>query len=90
MANPTGKQALVLFLIVFMVLMIRSEARVHRKELDSRQLLREMGYTGSKLEYHRRISLLNSDIDRVSPGGPDPEHHSHSPGKAQCLTCIPI
>ncbi|EEF37260.1 conserved hypothetical protein [Ricinus communis] len=78
MANSTAKCLLILSMIVFMILIMRSEARV---ELNSRLLLRDMGYTESKLEHHRRISRLNSDTDRLSPGGPDPEHHSHSPGK---------
>ncbi|WCJ30922.1 CLAVATA3/ESR-RELATED 5 [Euphorbia peplus] len=82
MAYLTSKQLLLSLMIVFLMFSMKSDARYLRKELDSRLLLLEMGYTESKLEYHRRITEQTPGaIDRVSPGGPDPEHHSHSPGK---------
>ncbi|OAY35319.1 hypothetical protein MANES_12G091100v8 [Manihot esculenta] len=77
MGKPSGKQVLVVFMVALIILVMRSEAKVTRNELHSRLLLREIGYTESKLEYHRQIFKQNSD--RVSPGGPDPEHHSHPP-----------
>ncbi|KAL0863660.1 hypothetical protein Bca101_042778 [Brassica carinata] len=41
--------------------------------IDSHALLRELGFDLSKFKGHNERVLVNSD--RVSPGGPDPQHH---------------
>ncbi|WRX11296.1 hypothetical protein QQP08_003783 [Theobroma cacao] len=67
--------------VFFVVLMMSSQAQsVAKKTIRSRLLLHELGYDRTKLEYHRQVFALDAGYDRVSPGGPDPEHHFHSPG----------
>ncbi|OMO92433.1 hypothetical protein COLO4_17611 [Corchorus olitorius] len=64
-----------------MVIMRISEARPSHahgitsmaKKVDSSAILKKLGYDLSKIAYYRR--MLNGDPDRVSPGGPDPQHH---------------
>ncbi|CAH2059958.1 unnamed protein product [Thlaspi arvense] len=42
--------------------------------MDSQVLLRELGFDLSKFKGHNDRRFL-VDSDRVSPGGPDPQHH---------------
>ncbi|XVE86378.1 hypothetical protein DITRI_Ditri18aG0030100 [Diplodiscus trichospermus] len=58
-----------------------SEAQclVH-KTIRSRFLLHKFGYDKTKLEYYRQVFASKAASDRVSPGGPDSEHHSNPPG----------
>ncbi|XP_010557122.1 PREDICTED: CLAVATA3/ESR (CLE)-related protein 5-like [Tarenaya hassleriana] len=80
MENTIPKQALMMLLIVFSAHVSASQARVLRGDhvritsgIDSRVLLRELGFDLSKLRGHEGRVLVDSD--RVSPGGPDPQHH---------------
>ncbi|KAK3184029.1 hypothetical protein Dsin_031315 [Dipteronia sinensis] len=78
MAYPTTKRATILLVLaVFMILVMRSEAR--SLKLNGQTLLLELGYTKLKLEYYQRVSTQDSSTTRVAPGGPDPEHHSNPP-----------
>ncbi|KAK8710071.1 hypothetical protein V6N13_145413 [Hibiscus sabdariffa] len=61
----------------FLLLLMTSQAR---SVLPSRLLLRELGYDRPKLEHFRQVFASKPGSDRVSPGGPDPEHHSNPPG----------
>lgn len=81
MANMILKQSLIIFLIIFSSSFLSSEARILRADravtvgnMDSQALLRELGFDLSKFKgYNERRFLVDSE--RVSPGGPDPQHH---------------
>ncbi|GAB4859607.1 hypothetical protein Ancab_011081, partial [Ancistrocladus abbreviatus] len=48
-----------------------------RSRNESSQLLRELGFQNLlEGEQHRRVSTEGAGTDRVSPAGPDPQHHS--------------
>ncbi|KAL9345242.1 hypothetical protein Peur_062917 [Populus x canadensis] len=82
MANiPTATRVLVVLLVVFMMLMRFEAAPIHT-ELDKRLLLSKVLNAKSRLmEFHgRRMSISESATDRLSPEGPNHEHHSHPPG----------
>ncbi|XP_010542729.1 PREDICTED: CLAVATA3/ESR (CLE)-related protein 5-like [Tarenaya hassleriana] len=80
MASLIIKQAFLMLLIVFSGNVFTSRARVLRgdhvrttNEMDSRILLRKLGFDLSKIKgYEGRVMV---ESDRVSPGGPDPQHH---------------
>jgi len=81
MANiPTATRVLVVLLVVFMMLMRFEAAPIHT-ELDKRLLLSKVLNAKSRMEFHgRRMSISESATDRLSPEGPNHEHHSHPPG----------
>lgn len=70
-----------LFIVVLSILGPSLESRLYhvpsmaQKGIDSHLILREMGFDTPKMEYYRKRSLLDAETTRVSPGGPDPEHH---------------
>ncbi|KAI6690305.1 hypothetical protein NL676_027133 [Syzygium grande] len=43
------------------------------KKIDGQEILDKLGYRVLKLEYIRR--RMEAEIQRASPGGPDPQHH---------------
>ncbi|KAJ4846867.1 hypothetical protein Tsubulata_011870 [Turnera subulata] len=43
--------------------------------IDSSSLLQKLGYDLAKIRHVKRAASPS----RISPGGPDPEHHSHQP-----------
>ncbi|OMO93851.1 hypothetical protein CCACVL1_06325 [Corchorus capsularis] len=71
---------LMIFLIVILSLM-SSQARILKgeramqKNIDNQLLLHELGFDLSKLKAYRKMSTPEPRSDRVSPGGPDPQHH---------------
>nr|DAD24801.1 TPA_asm: hypothetical protein HUJ06_026265 [Nelumbo nucifera] len=80
MASSTVRRVLMLLSVVFLILAVVSEARVHRdflniqkKEINSHVSLRGLMETPP--------SKMTTDIGymRLSPGGPDPQHHSGPP-----------
>ncbi|KAJ0017697.1 hypothetical protein Pint_10454 [Pistacia integerrima] len=80
MAYSTSVQSLILILLILSVVVTNLEVvqgyqgrKVMQKRIDSRSILRELGYNLSKLKYNRRDST-----GRISPGGPDP-HHNFQP-----------
>ncbi|XWS28059.1 hypothetical protein CRYUN_Cryun25bG0033400 [Craigia yunnanensis] len=80
MATASNTRLMLLFMIIILMLVMRnSEARSSHgiptmaKEIDSRTILEKLGYDVSKIAYYRRI--LGGYPERISPGGPDPQHH---------------
>ncbi|KFK31239.1 hypothetical protein AALP_AA6G086500 [Arabis alpina] len=81
MANLILKHSLIILLIIFSSSFLSSQARILRADqaatmgnMDSQVLLRELGFDFSKFKGHNERRFL-VESDRVSPGGPDPQHH---------------
>ncbi|XP_056863752.1 CLAVATA3/ESR (CLE)-related protein 6-like [Raphanus sativus] len=81
MENLFPKQALIILLIIFSSPILSTHARILNADrvanmgiMNSQVLLRELGFDLSKFKgYNERRFLVDSE--RVSPGGPDPQHH---------------
>lgn len=73
-------KALLLTFMLTLLLVIGIEGRLVRvsngKDAESNDLLQRLGYNISELKRLGELSARN-DIDRFSPGGPDPQHHSY-------------
>ncbi|CAN8315482.1 unnamed protein product [Cochlearia groenlandica] len=76
------KQSLIILLIIFSSTTLNIQARILHEDgvvanignMDSETLLRELGFDLSKFKGHDERRVL-VDSDRVSPGGPDSQHH---------------
>ncbi|KAJ0045985.1 hypothetical protein Pint_04688 [Pistacia integerrima] len=86
MANLSKTKVFSVSLVMFLVLVVISEAQVSAgipaalaEKIDSKLILRKLGYDVSKLERYGRKLMLGSGTQRVSPGGPDSQHHSLPP-----------
>ncbi|KAL5793662.1 hypothetical protein ACOSP7_002256 [Xanthoceras sorbifolium] len=90
MANSSSTHVvtmLMLFIVVFSLLFVSLQAaRTLRGDhdhqamqsinRDSHALLHELGFDLSRLKHYQKLSsTLHAGSDRVSPGGPDPQHH---------------
>ncbi|XVF78720.1 hypothetical protein PTKIN_Ptkin14bG0158100 [Pterospermum kingtungense] len=81
MATASNTRLFHLFMIILlmMLVMTNSEARFNHgmptitEKINSRTVLEELGYDAFKIAYYRR--MLGGDPERISPGGPDPQHH---------------
>ena len=81
MTNQTGVRVLILFLVFFSTFFMSLQARIPivHKRIDSQILLHDLGYDETKLKHYHRLSTMDAGANRVSPGGPDPQHHSRRP-----------
>ncbi|MBA0849253.1 hypothetical protein Goshw_013461 [Gossypium schwendimanii] len=71
------------FIIIVLMLVMNTEARPYghgphdnptmAEKFDGMTMLEKLGYDLSKIDYYRR--MLSSSPERISPGGPDPQHH---------------
>ncbi|CAJ1978508.1 unnamed protein product [Sphenostylis stenocarpa] len=72
----------VILLTVLALLVVSSEARLlhHEfstlsKKIDGKLGLRELINNVRNGEWHQKRSMLGGRLERVSPAGPDPQHH---------------
>ncbi|KAE8713038.1 hypothetical protein F3Y22_tig00110220pilonHSYRG00117 [Hibiscus syriacus] len=81
MANASISGLVLLFIIIaLMLVMVHCESRSFEYgkptvtgKIDSMTMLEKLGYDLSKIAYYRR--MLSGSPERISPGGPDPQHH---------------
>ncbi|KAF9670690.1 hypothetical protein SADUNF_Sadunf13G0094900 [Salix dunnii] len=78
----TPRATILLLMVLFSAIFLTSQSRILREDQamqgnvkSSRNLLLELGFELSKLEHYQRLSAHGVDSDRLSPGGPDPQHH---------------
>ncbi|GLT93961.1 hypothetical protein SLE2022_117260 [Rubroshorea leprosula] len=73
--------ARVIFWVALMALAMSSLARplLLHKRIESRLLLLKLGYDEKSLGHYKQVFASTAGGDRLSPSGPDPEHHSHPP-----------
>ncbi|OAY24908.1 hypothetical protein MANES_17G053400v8 [Manihot esculenta] len=81
MANATMMRASILIVLILSVDVVDLEAlslrgsRAISKRIDSNTLLERL-YDLSKMKHVMKEKEMDTSTSRVSPGGPDPEHHS--------------
>ena len=79
MAKSTTIRVSTLILLILFGQVIAAIATSYRSleimqnRLDSRRILRELGFDSSKMKDGKRRTMTNTD--RVAPEGPDPQHH---------------
>lgn len=79
MSKSTSLHFSILIILLLFAHLSKTEATSYRslKSLESRQILRKLGYNLSKMKYDNRRSMTGKD--QVAPGGPDPQHHKDDP-----------
>ncbi|KAK7405312.1 hypothetical protein VNO78_06528 [Psophocarpus tetragonolobus] len=80
MATQMKSTQFVTILIVLTLLVVISEARIFnfstmRKKVDTKFGLHELINKVQGGEWHQKRSMLGGRLERVSPAGPDPQHH---------------
>lgn len=82
MATSTKSREFVIFLIFLTLLVMRTEARLvpmllstKIKVIHSKFGLREVINEVKNSEWLRKRAMLDGKPERVSPGGPDGQHH---------------
>ncbi|KAG7568812.1 hypothetical protein ISN45_Aa04g015970 [Arabidopsis thaliana x Arabidopsis arenosa] len=76
-----ASKALLLFVMLTFLLVIAMEGRIlgvnsKSEDGESNDLLQRLGYNVSELKRIGRELSVQNEVDRFSPGGPDPQHHS--------------
>jgi hypothetical protein len=82
MATSMSSREFVIFLIFLTLLVVRSEARIvpmlfstKDKGVNRKLELREVINVVRNSEWLRKRAMLGGKPERVSPGGPDSQHH---------------
>jgi hypothetical protein len=82
MATSRSSRELVIFLIFLTLLVVKSEARIvpmlfstKNKGVNRKLGLHEVINNVRNTEWLRKRALLGGKPERVSPGGPDSQHH---------------
>ncbi|KAK7313119.1 hypothetical protein VNO77_37546 [Canavalia gladiata] len=81
MDTSMNSRQFVIFLIVLTLLVVSSEARIFPKfstigrKVDGKLGLHKLINTIQNREGNQKRSLLGGRLERVSPAGPDPQHH---------------
>ncbi|KAL2331375.1 hypothetical protein Fmac_018956 [Flemingia macrophylla] len=79
-SSTTVSRVFVLFLIILSFIVVISEARVMYKfsmtrKTNSELLLRDMVNNVRIRGHNNKRSMLGERLERLSPAGPDPQHH---------------
>ncbi|KAL2326783.1 hypothetical protein Fmac_020210 [Flemingia macrophylla] len=79
MTTSVKPRQFVIFLIVLALLVVCSEARLvpqkMNKKINNKFGLRELINNVRSGKWHGKRSMLGGRLERVSPAGPDPDHH---------------
>ena len=76
-----AKVVILLSLIIVLMIVVSFEARLSHdfsiipKGIDNHLMLHELQYQGLKIQNYRRRLMQGTGTQRVSPGGPDGQHH---------------
>ncbi|KAF8029933.1 hypothetical protein BT93_E2371 [Corymbia citriodora subsp. variegata] len=75
-------KAPILILCLLLLLMVSSETKLISngfsdvpKRINSKKILRNLGYSVPKSGHVPRRMMEEVEMDRATPGGPDPQHH---------------
>ncbi|KAK7335094.1 hypothetical protein VNO80_26865 [Phaseolus coccineus] len=82
MATSMVSKVFVFFLIFLPLVFLSSEARllpksspIMAKRINTELLLRDLVINLGVREYQHRRSMQGGRLERLSPAGPDPQHH---------------
>ena len=81
MATSMKSRPFVLFLLTLTLLVMSSEARLvlefstMGKKINNKLVLRELISNVRHSKWHPKRSMLGARLERVSPDGPDTQHH---------------
>lgn len=83
MATSTVSKVFVIFLVFLSLVFVNSEARlllpkstpIMGKRINTELLLRDLVKNSKVREYQQKRSMMGARLERLSPAGPDPQHH---------------
>ncbi|XP_047148187.1 CLAVATA3/ESR (CLE)-related protein 53-like [Vigna umbellata] len=83
MATLMVSKVFVIFLVFLPLVFVNSEARLllpkstpmMGKRINTELLLRDLVKNSKVREHQQKRSMLGAKLERLSPAGPDPQHH---------------